>query len=82
MRRIGECNKCGKCCEKPTFERLETYRKAGIKPDSQYLDGCPYLENGSCNDYENRNQMCWDFPRSPIDIETIPECGYSFVKEE
>ncbi len=78
--RSGDCKKCGKCCEIPTEERIEAYVRAGISFQSQYLSGCPYWVNGLCSDYEHRPQMCKDFPRSPVDIETL-DCGYYFKEE-
>lgn len=81
--RSGECTKCGKCCESPTPERIEAYRKVGYECKTQHLSGCPSearTEDGRiyCTDYYNRPEMCRDFPLSPVDIETIPECSYYF----
>ena len=81
--REGECNQCGLCCLPPTPERLRAYADAGYEVKTQFIDGCPFearTEGGKlyCTNYEGRNQMCRDFPIVPVDIETIPECGYSF----
>ena len=78
IKRTGECNQCGKCCEPPTLERIEAYHMVGYECDTQFEDGCPHFVGNKCNDYEGRNQMCRDFPIHPVDIETIPECGYLF----
>ena len=77
--RTGECKMCGKCCEIPTKERLEAY--GDVKPETQFLDGCPHLKDGRCDDYDNRPRMCRDFPRSLLDITALPECGYKFKEE-
>ncbi len=81
--REGECLKCGLCCEHPTPERLQVYADAGYEVRIQYEDGCPFEARGedgriTCTDYEHRNQMCRDFPRFPVDIITLPNCGFRF----
>jgi Fe-S-cluster containining protein len=35
---------------------------------------------GFCTVYENRPQMCVDFPMQPADIWGLPECGYRFLE--
>lgn len=74
---------CGDCCEPPTKERLQTYRDAGIEVTVQYEDGCPFAIRGedgrlSCTDYENRNEICRNFPTHPVDILALPNCSFSF----
>ena len=80
MIRVGECNQCGKCCDPPTPERIEAYR--GWDYMVQHPEGCPFgmRVNGKigCGNYDNRPQMCKDFPQHPLDIVVLPECGYSF----
>ena len=81
--REGECNQCGKCCETPTPERLKAYADAGREVTTQYVDGCPFEARTAdgriyCTDYKHRNQMCKDFPSSPVDIITLPNCGFRF----
>ena len=83
MIRLGWCNQCGKCCEFPAPERIEAYRKEGYECKTQHLSGCPSgarTKDGRiyCTDYDNRPLMCRNFPQHPIDIKTLPECGYSF----
>jgi len=63
MPRVGECNRCGKCCQ--------------VYANCEFLifeDGKPV-----CKIYENRPQICQDFPQNPIDIKDFLECGYKFV---
>ena len=47
-----------------------------------YFYHCPKLTiDNRCSDYENRPQICRDFPDNPLDI--LPEkCGYCAWKEE
>ena len=47
-----------------------------------YFYHCPKLtEDKRCSDYENRPQICRDFPDNPLSI--LPEaCGYKKWKEE
>lgn len=46
---------------------------------------CTYFKNGRCSDYENRSQMCKDYPpirhyfKEPI---FFPTCGYSAIKKK
>lgn len=52
------------------------------KEDKVYFYHCPKLtEDNRCSDYENRPQICRDFPDNPLSI--LPEsCGYKTWKEE
>lgn len=52
------------------------------KEDDVYFYHCPKLtEDKRCSDYENRPQICRDFPDNPLSI--LPEsCGYKKWKEE
>lgn len=83
--RIGECNRCGECCEAPTKERIEAYHRAGFTCRVQHESGCPFEEYREgkifCTNYEDRPKMCRDFPTSPVDIETLPNCSYRFTLE-
>ena len=47
-----------------------------------YFYHCPKLtSDNKCSDYENRPQICRDFPDNPLDI--LPEkCGFCAWKEE
>lgn len=52
------------------------------KEDDVYFYHCPKLtEDNRCSDYENRPQICRDFPDNPLSI--LPNsCGYKKWKEE
>ena len=52
------------------------------KEDEVYFYHCPkLLDCNKCSDYENRPQICRDFPDNPLSI--LPKsCGYSKWKEE
>lgn len=42
---------------------------------------CPKVKDNRCSDYENRPQICRDFPDNPLSI--LPKsCGFSKWKEE
>lgn len=47
-----------------------------------YFYHCPHVtEDNRCSDYENRPQICRDFPDNPLSI--LPKaCGYNEWKEE
>jgi len=62
MPRVGECNRCGKCCQ-----------VCGNCEFLYFEDG-----KALCRNYENRPQVCQDFPENPVDIKDFPECGYKF----
>lgn len=52
------------------------------KEDNVYFYHCPKLtEDKRCSDYENRPQICRDFPDNPLSI--LPKsCGYKQWKDE
>ena len=52
------------------------------KEDKVYFYHCPKLtEDKRCSEYENRPQICRDFPDNPLSI--LPKsCGYKKWKEE
>lgn len=52
------------------------------KEDKVYFYHCPKLtDDNRCSDYENRPQICRDFPDNPLSI--LPKsCGYKKWKEE
>ena len=52
------------------------------KEDDVYFYHCPKLtEDNRCSDYENRPQICRDFPDNPLAL--LPKsCGYKAWKEE
>ncbi len=52
------------------------------KEDNVYFYHCPKLtKDNRCSDYENRPQICRDFPDNPLSI--LPKtCGYKQWKDE
>lgn len=81
--RQGECRRCGECCEYPSRERINAYGRAGFEYRTHRMRGCSSAgrtEDGRifCKDYGKRPEMCRRFPEHPVDIVTIPGCGYSF----
>ena len=52
------------------------------KEDEVYFYHCPKLtEDNRCSDYENRPQICRDFPDNPLTL--LPKsCGYKTWKDE
>lgn len=52
------------------------------KENDVYFYHCPKLtDDNRCSDYENRPQICRDFPDNPLSI--LPKsCGYKHWKEE
>ncbi len=56
--------------------------KEKAKGEKTYFYHCPKVtEDNRCPDYENRPQVCRDFPDNPIGL--LPKtCGYSKWKEE
>ena len=52
------------------------------KEGDVYFYHCPKVdENNRCTDYENRPQICRDFPDNPLAL--LPKkCGYNKWKEE
>ena len=52
------------------------------KEDNVYFYHCPKLtEDKRCSDYENRPQICRDFPDNPLSI-LRKSCGYKQWKDE
>jgi len=53
-----------------------------LPSEDVYFYHCPKLtEDNLCSDYENRPQICRDFPDNPLSL--LPQaCGYSDWKEE
>jgi Fe-S-cluster containining protein len=92
--RKGECNGCGFCCEIITQVHLDFVlndpdwiKVRGLPPNGRKLylinDPCPQLEQETkrCKIYENRPQLCKDFPQEPDDITNSP-CSYYFENTE
>jgi len=80
--RLGECNRCGKCCDPATLpRRMEVYRRYGLAV-LIHTEPCPHFHydgRGVCDIYKERPAMCRAFPRRPADIEGLPECSYRFI---
>lgn len=52
-----------------------------VEEDKIYYYYCPKLQNNLCSDYENRPQICKDFPHNPLKL--LPsECSYNEWKNE
>jgi len=81
--RVGECNRCGKCCDPTTIPaRMEVYRRYRLAV-LVHTEPCRHFHyedgKGVCSIYEKRAEMCRVFPRIPADIEALPECSYRFI---
>lgn len=87
--RHGECDSCGYCCEVLAHAHVDLshndadWLKARGIPESgikwiPIIDPCPQLnEEKRCNIYEDRPNLCRDFPRVHEDIQGVP-CVYWF----
>ena len=49
--------------------------------DKVYYYYCPKVKNNECSDYENRPDICKDFPHNPLKI-LPPSCYFNNWKEE
>ena len=82
MKRIGHCSRCGKCCNINNFPPGTT--TIGLVRE----DGsCVHLnrKNNDCLRHftvRGKPTVCQLFPMGPRDIDSIPECTYSFVSDE
>lgn len=75
--RTGECNRCGKCCSyiKLPLERTLTEDETrwaemhrGITIVDRYVRleaPCAHFVDSACAIYEQRPQMCRDYPQIP-----------------
>lgn len=63
-------------------EYFELLQKTYGKNESIYFYYCPKLtDENLCSDYENRPQICRDFPNNPLAL--LPKkCGYNDWKEQ
>lgn len=82
---MGECNKCGRCCDPTTMpKRAAIYALFGIPFKLNPMFPCPHFSyvdgKGFCVIYGQRPQMCRDFPLQPADIWGLPECSYWFFE--
>lgn len=66
-RRRGNCRMCGECCHS---ERL----------GATFSATCKHLRDGKCTIFgkPERPIACSLFPLTPGDLESLPNCGYSF----
>lgn len=83
--REGECCGCGDCCRPETIPaRTAAYNEARIPFEVVNNGDCKDFdpETGKCRIYENRPQVCRDFPTHPIDIAALPRCTYTFKRVE
>jgi len=92
---MGSCKRCGECCKfsNTDLRLLSSLLGTGdvlymLHPFLEGLkDGekCPHSKlrggKGFCKIYNKRPKWCRDFPTSPYDIISIPNCGYYFVDE-
>jgi hypothetical protein len=55
-------------------------REGSCKRCGQCCGWCPLYDrkNKSCRIYGFRPAICREFPLSPEDLKTLPDCGYSF----
>ena len=79
---IGECTKCGKCCEniysaymytEKEFEFMKkifpSYRRFYIKGKDEFgnfVFACKYLKGNLCSVYDKRLKMCRNYPARKI----------------
>jgi Fe-S-cluster containining protein len=69
VNRVGHCVNCGACCRLYNgsgYGHCKHYRTRKVK---------------HCLIYSTRPSACRRFPRSPMDIQNKPECGYMFLDE-
>lgn len=93
LKRIGKCNKCGKCCSIGRMVyNLDTYRDENDKNRIKVC-GLRYKgieDMGECKGFnvkknlcmiENKPRLCEIFPAFPEDLRDVKEfCGYDFKK--
>jgi len=89
-KRIGECNRCGHCCNMrlstpKAWGEVKKIVKQSLGPKAVPDKWCPSFDvvgDGKlgCTRYHLRPQLCADFPRNPDDLKNLPLCSYSFVE--
>lgn len=88
-KRIGECRRCGDCCRMDILSpdiyavrNEEVKRQYGkpLNPACAHL-GQSRTGRAVCLIYEDRSPGCREFPRVPMDVLKVPNCGYDFVPD-
>ena len=75
---LGECNRCGECCEKTKMPVPEFRDKNGHCKHFKY-EKQNGKELGACNIFWGRPSFCLLYPRDPG--EKLPgPCGYKWEK--
>ena len=89
MKRIGQCKRCGRCCQvKTLWKGLNRKTKIFLcilRPKLIFTKGrCDHLkfENGmaKCEIYDKRPLFCRLFPDEPADL-VDDRCGYKFISK-
>ena len=81
---IGECTKCGKCCEniysaymytEKEFEFMKkifpSYRRFYIKGKDEFgnfVFACKYLKGNLCSVYDKRPRLCRSYPQKRLAV--------------
>lgn len=89
MVRVGECKRCGKCCDKSLAQpdkwalmSLTDDPDIRIASTTRGRVGAPRVCDSLCEEgcaiYATRPPLCRAWPRSPLDKRKIPECGFRF----
>ena len=83
--RVGECNRCGKCCDNEramaVIQKLAA-RGIAYKLAPHFPCYLSHYEDDKCvcEIYERRPLFCLEFPVSEGDLEDYPECSYRFIE--
>jgi len=80
LKRIGECKKCGRCCQ----GAVRMYKYDAVKKEFSFMG---VNINRECSGYNKVTKLCTASVKPPICVafpflpEVVPEgCGYKFVK--
>lgn len=88
MKRIGECKRCGDCCDGKVVLRslvphLPIHLRVMLKVALRFKKDlkCPFLNMGNevaaCAQYHDRFDFCREFPAEPADL-ILDRCGFTF----
>lgn len=96
LKRVGKCNKCGKCCIGDAMRfridrkqdvndrnRNKICRLEYISPMKRDTESCPCFnsEINLCSIQDRKPQICEIFPAFPEHLKDVKEfCGFSFTK--